>query len=132
MLVLGEGGELSQEHDFDLKVQPGAFTLEYLTEEIKEQRRRRFERLIEDGEQFLTGLDRKDWDDLYRRHDEWTTKVSAFLSDTFGLRYSEQFDGHIQLETQPSFESELPERRDFLRVLHTRVFVLKGIAEKEA
>jgi hypothetical protein len=132
VLMVGEGGEFSQEHDFELRIQPsGSFTFEYLSEERKQRRRLQLRRIVEEGETLLTKASRNDWtDQLSQNSTEWDQKLRATLRDTFGGLYCNRFL-EAPLREYPCFDERSRSRKGFLDRLYTQVSKLKETNEED-
>ncbi len=132
ILIVGEYGEFSSQHDFELNIQPGSsYSFGYVNEEEKRLRResisRELERFIKEGEKFFVEPVNVDWDKFYSEAHEWRNKIYGWIRRLFGLTVSERFHSVLEMN---KFPHEIPAGRSgFLDELYTQFVNLKETAE---
>jgi hypothetical protein len=133
-LIVGEHGESSSEHDFELHHTPGqGFSCGYISEEEKQKRRAYFNgeliKLVARGEAFVTTpLINLGWDKLYEDIHKWTGEVSTLIHRHHGWPLSSRFSNVSELKPYPHKISD--GYRSFFDELYTRVENLKEIARE--
>jgi hypothetical protein len=134
-LIVGEHGEFSSEHDFELQHTPGqGFTFGYVSEEEKQQRRTYFNgevsKLIAKGEAFVTiPLINPNWEELYDKIHKWKAEVSTLLHRHHGWPLSHCFSNTSEPKPYPH---KIPDGyRSFFDALYTQIENLKEIAREQ-
>ena len=134
-LIVGEHGNFSSEHHFELEHTPGqGCGITHITEEESQKRKvyinGELMKLIARGEQFVTTpLINPGWDKLYEDIHKWTGEVSALLQRNFGIPLSSRFTSVNEVKPYPHKISE--GRRSFFDELYTRIENLKEIAREQ-
>lgn len=132
-LIAGEHGEWGHEFDFVLKdIRENGFEFEYLSDEIKEEQRKIFnrelEKLLREGEAFVTmPLINVGWENFYRDIHDWRARVWALLAP-FGRPLSYRFTSHAELQPYPHKIAD--GYRSFFDELYTQIENLKEIARE--
>src|SRR6266404_837985 len=105
-LSIGEHGEFSQEHDFELRIDTNyhSFTFEHLTHERKRQRKEYFtsqlRQFVDEGNQ-LFSKPVTDWTRFYQDAQEWRNKTSALIIEHYGFPLHERLYNVSELKANP-------------------------------
>lgn len=131
-LIVGEHGEHSSEHDFELDVEPGSsYSFGYITEEEKRLRReslaQELEKFVREGEKLLAGPIDTNSEQFYLDAHAWMNPIYGWLRRIFGLPLAGRYHDFTNLRP---FPHEIPGGRNtFLDELYTRYINLKEITE---
>lgn len=136
MLVAGEYGEFSSEHECELEIDPdaGSFSFAHITEAERRGRResaqRELMKLVSEGEAFVTTpLVNPDWDKLYTEIHEWEAKAAGLTTRLFGRSVSYRLTSTAELKPYPHKIRD--GRRRFFDELYTKLENLKEIAREQ-
>jgi hypothetical protein len=105
-LIVGEHGEFSSEHDFELQAQGSAYSFGYIDEKEKalriESNKIELKRLIERGDKiFNSPLVNVDWDKIYSEIHVWSADAYRFVRQRWGLQASDPLRSSVGLRKYP-------------------------------
>lgn len=133
-LIVGEHGEFSSEHDFELDAQGGVYSFEHVTETEKELRnestKAELKKLVNEGDKlFNTPFINMDWDKLYSDVHTWNARVCKMVRRFYGLVASSRVDSSTITNQYPHKITDGYKR--FFDEYYSRFIGLQEIAREQ-